>query len=70
MDPNILLTETHPINTLSCKIYLSDLPLMETITDTQEKLTTPNIATTVYWYTLSHQQLTMDPTIAALTRKY
>ena len=54
---------------ISPNVYLSELLLLETTPTNQEKTTTPKNYVTVAWDTLSHQKLTMDPTIA-VTRKY
>ena len=70
MAPTIIQTETHSTSTLSPKNALSYFTLMETTPTTQEKTTTLNNYYTVSWDTLPHQKLTMNPTIAALTKKY
>ena len=66
----VLLTETHPTNKISPNIDLYDFPLLETTPNTQDKTDTPNSSAAVAWATLSHQQLTVDPTIYDLTRQY
>ena len=70
MVPTILLIETHPNNTLSPNIALPDSPLLKNTPTIQVKTTTSNNAAAVAWAKLSHQKITMDPTIAALTRQY
>ena len=57
-------------NTLSPKTDLSELTILEFIQPTQDTNTYPENTTVVSWYTLSHQKLTMKPTIVALTRQY
>ena len=70
MTPTKIITETQPTNKISPRIDLSDFTLLETTPTNQDKKTTPNNAAEVACATLEHQQLTMEPIIAALTRKY
>ena len=70
MAPTIFLTETLPTNTISHYISLSDFPILESTQTNQDKNNSPFSAAAVAWSTLSHQQLTMDPNIADLTRQY
>ena len=75
MDPTTLLTKTTSTNTfspntISPNVALHEFPILESTQTTQDKNNYPFNAAAVAWSTLSHQQLTMDPTIVAHTRKY
>ena len=63
MDPTIIITKTHPNNTLSPNISVYDFNLLETTPTTQERTTISNNGAAVSWATLSHQKLTTNPNI-------
>ena len=62
--PTIILTKTQP------NIDLSEFPILETTPITEERTNTLNNDAAVFWDTITHYKITMDPTISALTSKY
>ena len=75
MDPTTLLTKTTSTNTfspntISPNVALHEFPILESTQTTQDKNTSPANSTVVSWATLAHHKITMEPTIAVLTRQY
>ena len=68
--PTTLLTKI--ISTVNSAPYIAmyDLPTLSSTSPAQYPSTPHDNVTSVAWSTLSHQQLTMYPTIDSLTSKY
>ena len=66
MAPTTLINKAIFTNALSPSIALSDFLIMESTQTNQDTTAPPAVS----WATLAHRQITMEPTIADLTRKY